>query len=160
MDKIITINFSLCANAFSDSFNEKLLQMPDFNTIEIHNVSTAMNGLKIISQEWFRNLVCYHKNLIRIYLKINDILDESFDDKPHIFDFEMKESILIVFQSTQEKHSSKIFWKISGRERFYSLFIKDDADENITFYCHHFLMREIMIGNSGKCDKNKNNNNV
>jgi hypothetical protein len=139
MERKIQVEFSLDDAEFFERFENAIKIQPMFDVLIIINILSASKGLQLISQKWFESKFCSHDNLIGISLKI----DGMIDNLPDYLDLFLKNTILIAFQSTFGGHESKTYWKIAGRDKFYVLDIDDDSTDDITSFCHEFLMNEI-----------------
>lgn len=139
MEIKIQVEFSLDEAEFSDRLENAIKIQPIFDFLIIINIISASKGLQLIFQKWFKSKVCSHENLIGISLKINGTIDGLPDNLDLVF----KNTILVAFQSTINGHESKTYWKTAGRDKFYSLDIEDDATDDITSFCHEFLIDEI-----------------
>ncbi|XP_070504707.1 uncharacterized protein [Chironomus tepperi] len=140
MERKIQIEFSLDHVEFTQQLDVAIKDQPMFDVLIIINVISAFKGLQLISQNWFQPMICSHKNLIAVILRTNEAI---FEDLPDNLDLNFNNSILIAFQSTIGGHESKTYWKTVGRDTFYSLEIDDDLTDDITSFCHEFLIEEI-----------------
>lgn len=146
----ISVDFPVTEINLQTLINDCISIEENSYTLEIKNVSNILAGLQLISQQWFTSIICNHKNLICVTLRINCEIANEFSHETNFFDFELKDSILIIFQSTIGQHLSKAFWKTPERKTFYSIFIEDDESEEITSFFHEILISEIVNGKTGE----------
>ncbi|KAL7012750.1 hypothetical protein ACKWTF_015020 [Chironomus riparius] len=145
MSKIDEIEFTLNEVEFLQRFEDVVSQNSMLDLLHVINIPTSSKGHQLISQNWFDSKICSHQQLIGIILRING----AIDDLPENLDLVSKPSILIAFQSTIGGHESKTYWKTAGRDKFYSLYIDDDDTDDVTSFCHAFLIDEIKNGRTG-----------
>jgi len=148
----LNLDFSLDQKKFIKEFEEEKLKLENgiFDFVNIQNISSVQKSLELISEKWFRSQICGLKNLTGINLRINEEINEKFNEKPRSFEFSLINKIVITFQSKISNHASINFWKVPGRDNFYSLFIDDDEDEEITDFFQEFMVDEIKDTRSGK----------
>jgi len=146
MNKNIQLEFILDENEFSQRFENAIEQNSMIDFLQIIKIPTLSKGLQLISQNWFEPKVFSNKQLDGIILKING----PIDDLPDNLDLVLKRSILVFFQTTIGGHESKTYWKTAGRDKFYSIYIDDDSTDDVTAFCHEFLISEIKNGRTGE----------
>ncbi|CAH1734520.1 unnamed protein product [Chironomus riparius] len=146
MERKIEIGFLLDDIQFSQQLDAALINQPTFEILIIINILTASKALQLVSQKWFQSLISNQEHLVAIILSINEAFN---DDLPANLDLIFKPSILIAFQSTIGERGSKTYWKTAGRDKFYTLGINDDPTDDVTSFCHEFLVDEIKSNRSG-----------
>lgn len=143
------IQFSLIEAEFIQAYQNLAQNVTNLQLLTITATPFACKGLELLSQDWFKTKILKMHNLIGINFKIDEKLEEKFNDKPHFHEFNDKESFVVGFQSTLGGHESMIYWKVPNRKQFYSIYI-DDETEDVTNYLHYFLIEEIKNGKCGK----------
>ena len=146
MSTPIYIEFPITKQKFEA---EKVIQ-PEFDLINITNVPSAQHGLQLLTQGWFKEIICSHQHLFGISFSINEKVNKKFNEKPNFLDFANKSSILIAFKSAFNEHESRTFWKVPGRENFYSTFVDSDADGVVISFLHELIIWLMKKEKSGK----------
>ncbi|KAL7029854.1 hypothetical protein ACKWTF_006396 [Chironomus riparius] len=156
MPGIITLAFSLIESEIVEKLELSVNHQPEFDQLIIQSIPSTLKGLQLISQNWFESKVCSYEKLIAIILQI----DDNLNDLPENIEFISKNRILVGFQSTLEDHESKSYWKFTGREKFYSLSIENDASTNATSFFREFIVDEIRNGRTGILEKYQHKNKI
>ncbi|XP_070493589.1 uncharacterized protein [Chironomus tepperi] len=143
------INYSLNENELIQNYLNLNPNIDNIQVLNIINTPSAQKGLELLSKVWFKTDILQKSNLFGINIKIDDVINEEFNEKPHFYELNFKESFLIGFQSTSGKHESMIYWKMLNCDKFYSLYIDDDESEDVSRFLMEFLVEEIRNGRSG-----------
>jgi len=145
-----SIKFSLREAEFLQNFQNLITNEEIVQLINITETPSAQKGLELLSQDWFKSKVVKQQHLFGINFKIDEKIDDKFNEKPHFHELNCRESFLVAFQSTLGEHESQTYWKVLSRDKFYSIYIDDDEGEDVTTFVHKFLAVEIKNERSGK----------
>jgi len=145
MSEKITFDFSSIEKEFKKIKVIKQ-KLANYEILNIENIPTVQDGLKLIERERFVSIISSCSKLIGLTLSINEgIKNESITNLR-----KFKSSFFVAIQSTLDKRESKTYWKVKENNNIYELFIDDDSSDNFTSFFHDFLAKEIKCGRTGK----------
>lgn len=125
-------------------------KMEPTELLEFNKVPSIDQALEIIALPWFKSEIIAFDNLTGINFKLIKNFTANVAEKISGLKIEKSAYILFSFEPSYGKTTSKIFWKMAGREKFYQLESSEDCDKILIEYVKKFIMREIKNRRSGK----------
>ncbi|KAL7014992.1 hypothetical protein ACKWTF_016234 [Chironomus riparius] len=157
MPKSISVNYTSEISDFIEKFELEAASKKDYEVLIIKDIPKIANAFTLLSELNFKQQITYKPNLFGILFKVNERVNENQEEQPQIYDFKLKDKLLISFQSTIGKNGSKTFWKVPRIEKFKSIYIDDDEAQVIV---HEFLVGEVKAGRTGIIEKFQLKSNV
>lgn len=144
------MKFFLNESNFIEEFKTEESTHEENKVVQITEISSISKTIELLSKDWFKEKILNSSCLKQVILRINEEIHEDFNENFQLFTFDDEIQILITFQSTIGSHASKIFWKNKDSEKLYSVYIEENADEEVEKFVRSFIAEEMENNKTGE----------
>ncbi|CAG9810368.1 unnamed protein product [Chironomus riparius] len=145
----ILVDYFADQAAFLKNFEQVRGSQTDFDTVVINNIPTLQTASNLINNLGFEQEIIAFRKVQAIVLRINEKIDESFNQQLKKFRIKYKNGILVAFQSTLSGEESKTYWQLTDDEKYFSIYVNDDHDNAAVMYLHNFILGQMNVHRNG-----------